>query len=48
MSTQTVREMDKLRRTRLMINQSKISDAEKRQLKLKMQICLTQMMHKAV
>ena len=47
MSTQTVREMDKLRRTRLMINQSKISDAEKRQLKIKMQMCLAQMLHKA-
>ena len=41
-----VREMDKLRRTRLMINQSKISDEEKRQLKLKMQICLNQMMRR--
>lgn len=47
MSTQTVREMDKLRRTRLMINRSKISDDEKRQLKIKMQICLAQMLHKA-
>lgn len=47
MSTQTVREMDKLRRTRLMINQSKITDDEKRQLKIKMQMCLAQMLHKA-
>ena len=46
MSTQTVKEMDKLRRTRLMINQSKISDEEKRRLKLKMQICLNQMLHR--
>ena len=45
-STLMVREMDKLRRTRLMINQSKISDEEKRQLKLKMQICLNQMMRR--
>ena len=45
-STLMVREMDKLRRCRLMVNQSKISDEEKRQLKLKMQICLNQMMRR--
>lgn len=47
MSSAQIKEMDKLRRTRLMINQSKISDDEKRQLKLKMQMCLAQMLHKA-
>lgn len=45
-NTMLVREMDKLRRTRAMVNQSKISDEEKRRLKLKMQICLNQMMHR--
>ena len=45
-STIMIREMDKLRRVRLMVNQSKISDEEKRRLKLKMQICLNQMMHR--
>ena len=47
MSSAQIKEMNKLRRTRLMIDQSKISDAEKRQLKLKMQMCLAQMLHKA-
>ena len=47
MSSAQIKEMDKLRRTRLMINQSKISDDEKRQLKPKMQMCLAQMLHKA-
>ena len=41
-----LKEIDKLRRTRLMVNQSKITDDEKRQLKLKMQICLNQMRSK--
>ena len=45
-STLMIREIDKLRRTRMMVNQSKISDEEKRQLKLKMQICLNQMMRR--
>lgn len=45
-STMMIREIDKLRRTRAMVNQSKISDEEKRRLKLKMQICLNQMMRR--
>ncbi len=40
-------EIDKLRKCRLMINQSKISDDEKRDLKLKLQICLSQMRRRA-
>lgn len=42
-----LKEIDKLRKCRLMINQSKITDDEKLQLKLKMQSCLNKMYNKS-
>lgn len=40
-------EIDKLRKCRLMVNQSKMTDDEKRDLKIKLQLCLSQMRRRA-